>query len=382
MGKCRFAACGLAAFIFAAGLLSGGRQLTALADGASAASGASAADAPAVTAETAAVIDADTFQIYYQKDMHRQMYPASITKIMTGLLAVEDGRTDDVVTVPADVGKSQSRDYTNIALRPGEQLTQEQLLYTMFLASANDCAQVLAEHIGGSVDNFVSMMNYRARQLGATDTHFDNPNGLPDTNNVTSAYDMALIASQAVKLPELVRYFGAVSYTLQPTNMRNQPEQYTTLVKMLRPTTRYYYPGIIAAKSGWIVASGYTLVTAATRDGRTVVCVVMKSASNVSVMEDSEKLLDYAFSQPQATVARAVATNSLNVSISSGSVSASSRAAARHTRKAADTVSRFVTMLLLAVGAVAVLIAAVILMLRFRDRRRQKAADMDAADVS
>lgn len=377
MGKFKFAACGLAAFILAAGLLSGGRPWTVLAAGAPSASGTSTAGEPAVTAETAAVIDADTYQIYYQKDMHRQMYPASITKIMTGLLAVEDGRSDEVVTVPADVGKSQSRDYTNIALLPGEQLTQEQLLYTMFLASANDCAQVLAEHIGGNVDNFVSMMNYRARQLGATDTHFDNPNGLPDNNNVTSAYDMALIASQAVKLPELVRYFGAVSYTLQPTNMRKQPEQYTTLVKMLRPATRYYYPGIIAAKSGWIVASGYTLVTAATRDGRTAVCVVMKSADNVSVMEDSKKLLDYAFTQPQEAVSRTVAANSLNVSTPSGAISGSSRAAtAGHTRQDANTVSRFVTMLLLAVGAVAVLIAAVVLVLKLRDRRRQKAADM------
>ena len=373
MRKLRFAAGGLATFVIAAGMFTGGMQETVRAESVPSSS-ASDAGAPSVTAQTAAVMDADTYQIYYQKNMHQQMYPASITKIMTGLLTVENGRSDDTVTVPADVGKSQSRDYTNIALRPGEQLTQEQLLYTMFLASANDCAQVLAEHIGGSVDNFVSMMNYRARQLGAADTHFDNPNGLPDNNNVTSAYDMALIASQAVKLPELVRYFGAVSYTLSPTNMRNQPEQYTTLVKMLRPTSRYYYPGIVAAKSGWIVSSGYTLVTAATRNGRTVVCVVMKSADNVSVMKDSKALLDYAFFQPQAAVSRSGAANSLNVSAPSASASRpAGKAAAGFVRTDVRT-SGFVTILLMAAGIMAVLIVSVILMLRLRERRRHAVA--------
>lgn len=259
---------------------------------------------PQVTAETAVAMDADTGQIYYQKNMHQQMYPASITKIMTGLLTVERGKPGDTVTVQPDIGKSQSRDYTNIALQPGEQLTEEQLLYTMFLASANDSAQALAEQIGGSVGNFVAQMNARVKELGGTDTSFSNPNGLPDVNNKTSAHDMALIAAQAVKTDEL-KYFGAEHYTLPATNLRAKPETFTTLVKMLRHDSKYYYSDIIAAKSGWTVMSGYTLVTVAKRDNRTVVCVVMKSSDGVAVMTDSKTLLDYAFAQKQTVPEKA-----------------------------------------------------------------------------
>ena len=209
------------------------------------ASSPDAGDPPQITGEAAIVMDADTLQIYYQKNIHERLYPASITKILTGLIAAENTSPTDRVTVMPDVTKSQSKDYAHIALLPGENVSVDELMYTMFLASANDSAQVLAEHLGGTVDNFVRMMNYRARQLGCVDSSFSNPNGLPDVNNLTSAYDMALITKAAVNNPALMKYFGAYQYSLHATNMRNDSQVFTTLHKMMKKTV-YYDEDVIA----------------------------------------------------------------------------------------------------------------------------------------
>lgn len=355
----RFFAGALAAFV---GVCSLAPAIRVKAETASAASSQTAQ--PDVTAQTAAVMDADTGQVYYDKNMHQQMYPASITKIMTGLLAVERGKVSDVVTIQPDIGKSQSKEYTNIALQPGEQMTEDELLYTTFLASANDSAQALAEHIGGSVPDFINMMNARVKELGGTDTSFSNPNGLPDVNNKTSAHDMALIASQAVKLPELLKYFGAETYTLPATNKRAKAEQFTNLVKMLRHGSQYYYSGIIAAKSGWTVMSGWTLVTAAKRDGRTVVCVVMKSSDSATVMTDSQKLLDYAFTQKQIVPQK----SSANVRSEEAAQAAPTQEKGREA--AAPDSQTKTEMVLTALCAGAVLLMLAIVRWRTRARRR------------
>lgn len=288
---------------------------SALAEGSSIStqSSSSVGTAPQIDAQTAVLIDVDTMQILYDKDMHKQMYPASITKIMTGVLAAEMGKADDVVTVSQNVGKSQGKSVSCIGLEPGEQVTQDSLMYTMFLASANDSAYELAEHIGGTVDNFINLMNDRAQVIGATDTHFANPNGLPDKNNYTSAYDMALISREAVNNANVLKYFGAVSQTIPADNVLKSC-QYGTLVNMLRSDSRYYYPGIIAAKSGWIEMSGFTLVTAAKRNNRTLICVQMKGSSWDGVYKGSIDLFNYGFAQPvQPKVTAAINTLSSGI---------------------------------------------------------------------
>lgn len=258
---------------------------------------ASKAAEPSVTAQTAIVADANSGLIYYQKDMHKKMYPASITKIMTGLLAVEKGRGTDQITVTPEVQKGIFSGAQSIGLAVGERLTQEEALYTMFLRSANDSANALALHIGGTMQNFVGMMNARAKALGCTDTHFDNANGLPDKNNLTSAYDMALITQKAVHESLLMKYFGATAYSMPATNKR-KATTYSTLHKMMRNTV-YRYDGVVAGKTGWETMSGHTLVTVAKRDGRTLICVVMKSSSGYTVYKDTIALLDYSFALPQ-----------------------------------------------------------------------------------
>jgi len=254
---------------------------------------------PQITTEAAIVVDASTMQIYYEKNMHEKLYPASITKILTALVAVENSSADDLVTVPADVTKSQRSDYANIALKPGELVTQEALFNTMFIASANDSAQVIAENVGGTLDNFVKMMNYRARQAGCVDSSFSNSNGLPDVNNITSAYDMARITFEAIKNPSLMKYFSAKQYSLPPTNLRNDLQGFTTLHKMMKNTV-YYDKEVIAGKTGWESMSKNTLVTVAKRGTRTLICVQLRVDTSYTMYTEAKQLLEYGFAQPGA----------------------------------------------------------------------------------
>jgi D-alanyl-D-alanine carboxypeptidase len=325
---------------------------------------------PTIQAQTAIVIDVDTSQILYQKDMHRQMYPASITKIMTGLLAAESGHSDDVVTVSKNVGNSQGGSVSCIGLEPGEQITQDSLMYTMFLASANDSAYELAEHIGGTVDNFVSMMNERAQELGATDTHFANPNGLPDKNNYTSAYDMAFITRQAVYTPEEMKYFGAVRQTVPADNVMKAC-QYGTIVSMLRPDSMYYYQGILAAKSGWIVMSGFTLVTVAKRGDRTLICVQLNGDSWDSVYKGSTALFNYGFAQPEPPKNESAA-NALSASLSGNNKNHSNGKTVIN--KNVNKFNPVLTVIAIIAGSISCIVLIALMCLKFINKRKRRIA--------
>lgn len=284
---------------------------------------------PELESASGLVADADSGQIYFDKDMHARMYPASITKILTGLIAVENGNPSDVVTVPQDVEQAQGKSVANIALVPGDTITLEQLEYTMFLASANDSAIAIADHIGGSVNGFLDMMNRKAAALGATDSHFSTPNGLPDANNYTSAYDMTLIARAAVQNPTLMKYFSARTFTLPTSALRKKALSFATLHKMMKKTV-YYDADVIAGKTGWETMSGNTLVTVAKRNGRTLIAVVMKGADSAAIYGDTRGMLDYAFAQPANAGAPKLVSPSTSVKTFSPIVSAGTR----HTQKA------------------------------------------------
>lgn len=252
---------------------------------------------PILASATALVADADSGQIYFEKGMHTRMYPASITKILTGLVSVEHASPSDVVTVPQDVQQAQGSNVANIALVPGDTITLEQLEYTMFLASANDSAIAIADHIGGSVSGFVDMMNAKAAELGATDSHFSTPNGLPDPNNYTSAYDMALITRAAIQNPTLMQYLSAHTFTLPASALRKTAASFSTLHKMMKQTA-YYDADVVAGKTGWETMSGNTLVTVAKKNGRTLIAVTLDGSNSAAIYGDTRVLLDYAFAQP------------------------------------------------------------------------------------
>lgn len=254
----------------------------------------SALTPPSLYAKAAVLMDADTGQVIYGKSMHAKKYPASTTKLMTLLLAMEKGNPSDVVTINDECVKTVPRNTTHIALTQGEQVTLEQAEYAMMVESANDAANAVAIHLAGTIDDFAEMMNQRAAELGLNDTHFTNANGLPDDDHYTSTYDMALIAKEGLTYPEFRKLAGTHYYEIPPTNKQKGTRKLSNKQYMfcLNDT----YPGAFAGKTGWTEEAGNTLVTLAEQNGVTLICVVFKSNGAVDAeFKDSTALLDYGF---------------------------------------------------------------------------------------
>ena len=252
---------------------------------------------PAVEAESAILMDADTGVILYEKNIHTRQYPASITKIMTALLAQENCDMDEVITFSHTAVYTVERGSSNIGIDENETLTMEDALYALLLASANEVANGIAEHISGSVDAFAELMNDRAKELGCEDTHFINPHGLPNDNHYTSAYDMALIAKAFFSYENLSTISGTAFYHINATATQPDEIDLGNHNKMLPGTNRgsgYYYEGLVGGKTGYTDMARQTLVTCAERDGVRLICVVMKDESP-SQYKDSAALYDYGF---------------------------------------------------------------------------------------
>ena len=255
---------------------------------------ATAEDTLQLASQAAVLIDADTGTVLYEKNMHEQLYPASITKLMTALLATEALEPEQVLTVSQTAVKAVPRTSSHIGLMAGERLTVDQALYAIGMESANDAANVLAEAVGGSLEGFAEKMNEKARQLGANNTHFTNANGLPDGNHVTTAYDMALITAAALKQEGLANYFSTVTYTLSATNL-SSARSFNNKDRLL-PGGQYYYEGVLLAKTGWTTAAQGTFAAAVKKGDTTLVAVTLKSPLLEDKYKDTHKLLDYGFS--------------------------------------------------------------------------------------
>lgn len=240
--------------------------------------------------ESAIVMEVSTGTILYEKNMHDTHYPASITKIMTALLAIENCEMDEVVTVPPEAVYMEDKG-THIALDEGEQLTVEQCLYAIMLASANDAAYALAEHVGGTYENFIRMMNHKAKEIGCQNTNFTNPHGLPDENHITSAYDMALIAKAALQYDMFQTVSGSFYYEIPPTEHQKDLICMNNHHKMIGKT-EFHNEEVFAGKNGYTDAAGHTLVTCAKRDDMVIVCVVMQDQGEY-VYQDTLELLEY-----------------------------------------------------------------------------------------
>lgn len=256
---------------------------------------------PQIYAESAIVMEASTGAVLYNKDMDMRNYPASITKIMTALITLENCSLDETVTYSYYATHSIEAGSSSIGTTEGEELTVEESLYGLLLESANECGNGLAEHIAGSIDDFVDMMNEKAAELGCTNTHFVNPHGLHDDNHYTSAHDMALIMQAALQNEDFVRISGTDKYTMRATNKDDELTYMTNHHYMIGPykgITKYLDDTVIAGKTGGTTAAKNTLVTAAERNGMTLIVVTMRTASTgekgVPVFTDTALLLDYA----------------------------------------------------------------------------------------
>ena len=239
---------------------------------------------PAVSAQSAVVIDAASGKILYEKDAHTRRGMASTTKIMTALVALEQASTELLVTVdPRACGVEGSSVY----LFPNEKITMETLLYALMLQSANDAAAAIAYAVAGGIEPFADLMNRRADRMGLTATHFENPHGLDGETHYTTAYELALIASQAMEN----EVFAEIVSTVKKTVPLHNGEASRLLVNHNRLLREY--DDIIGVKTGYTKKCGRTLVSAAERDGVRLICVTLNDGNDWA---DHRALLDYGFS--------------------------------------------------------------------------------------
>ena len=266
---------------------------------------------PKIEGESAILVDMITGTVLYSKNADKVQYPASITKIMTALLAAEhlDMKGKLVMSESAAHGITIS-DSSSIYADTGEELTMEQAMMAVMLQSANEMTLALAEETSGSVKKFVELMNLKARLLGCTGTHFNNPNGLPDELHYTTASDMAKIARAAWFNPTFRKFATTAYYEIPPTNKFAETRYLLNHHKMMKGNTRAY-DGVLGGKTGYTDAAGNTLVTYARRGNLYLVSVVMKSVNGA--YSDTAALLDYGFNNFTRS---AVKTEPSEVSIS------------------------------------------------------------------
>ena len=251
---------------------------------------------PAIYAESGILVDLDTQEILYSKNIDKQLYPASITKVMTTLVAIESSSPEEPVTFSQHALDSIEWDSSNIGCRLNETLTMEQCWYAMMLNSANEVCCGVAEHISGSIEAFVEKMNQKAAELGCTNTHFSNPNGLPEQTHYTTAHDMALIANAAYQNETFRQVFSTRQYEIPPTPQYTETRYLYNHHKMMQPDTEYYYEGCLGGKTGYTETALNTLVTIASRNGKNLLCVTMRTQGR-QVYTDTASLFDYGFSQ-------------------------------------------------------------------------------------
>ncbi len=250
---------------------------------------------PVIESQAAVLMDGDTGEILYEKNGTEQHYPASITKLLTALVTVENSDLTDTVIFSHDAVYDVESDSGNpIQLEAGDKLTVEECLYAMILESSNQAANALAEHVAGSLEAFAFYMDAKQEELGCKNSTFVNPSGLNDPQQLTTAEDMALIARAVFAEPTLREICSAQEYTLPAT--LNNPEGYQLHVEhqlLDESSQEYDYEYAFAGKTGYTSAAGNTLVTSAEKDGRALIAVVMKSEQ--THYEDTIKLLEYGF---------------------------------------------------------------------------------------
>ena len=250
-----------------------------------------------IGAQAVLLMDADTKTVLYEKNGYEKHYPASITKLMTALLAIENLSPNDTITFSSEAVNSIEFGSNHLWMVEGEQITVDQALHGLMLESANEVANGLGEAVSGSIAGFARAMTERAKELGAQNTNFVNPNGLHNENHYTTPYDMALIASYLTKEDYFLQIMKDTKYQIPPTNKNTEPRYLAQQHPMINPVRRpeLFREDVIGGKTGYTNEARQTLVTMAKRGDTTLVAVVMQAEKN-TVYSDTNQLLDYGFS--------------------------------------------------------------------------------------
>ncbi len=249
---------------------------------------------PAIQAQAGIVMDMDTGAVLYSKNANDRNYPASITKIMTTMVALEHGNLNDKFTCGEEVLQIES-DSTHLWLEPGETLTLRQALFGVMLYSANDMANAVAVHIAGSVEAFADLMNEKAESLGCKNTHFVNPSGLHDDNHYTSAADMAKIARAAYRSAAFRTLCSTTYYTIPKTNKEDSERYLDNHHKILQKDSGYYQEWCTGGKTGYTMTAWNTLVTYGEKDGKRLVCVLLHENGPDKAYNETTTLMNYGF---------------------------------------------------------------------------------------
>lgn len=255
-----------------------------------------------IQAEAGIVIDADSGAVLFGQKIHVSSPPASITKLLTALVVLEHCQLDETITISEEALANVEPDSGDkMYLVAGDTMTVEDALHALILVSANQVANALAEHAAGSMSDFVELMNQKVAELGCTNTHFDNPSGLNGDTQYVSAYDMSLIARAAFANEDLLRISSTVNYRTAPT--ANNPDGRSLrhehrFLYVTDPNSVNYYPYAVAGKTGYLLKAGNTLVTYAEKEGRHLICVILKG-SYESYFQDTKTLLEFGFNSFQ-----------------------------------------------------------------------------------
>lgn len=250
--------------------------------------------------EAGIVMDMDSGAVLFAQNIHVQEYPASITKLLTGLVVVENASMDDQVTFSHDaVYNVEDGSGNKLQLEEGDVLSVKDCLYVMLLQSSNQAANALAEHVAGSREAFADMMNEKAASLGCRESHFVNPSGLNDPEQLTSAYDMAQIGAAVFNNQTLLEICSSTSATLPPTINNPNGRTYSMEHKLVvtdNSDDENYYPSAVAGKTGYTSLAGQTLVTYAEQNGRRQVAVTLKSTQRTHY-SDTKTILEFGFAR-------------------------------------------------------------------------------------
>lgn len=250
---------------------------------------------PAIGAQAAILMDANTGSILYAKNIHEQLYPASITKLLTTYIAMKECELDEMVTFSEDAVHSiKWWEDANMGVYPGSILPMEEVLYGILVGSANEAAYAVAEHISGNLENFSFLMNKTAKELGCKNSNFVTPNGIHDENHYTTAYDIALIAKAFFADDTLAKMSSTPRFDVPVTETQTREGIILNAKSLLLPGKAYAYEPLIGTKTGYTDYARQTLVSCAEKNGMKLICVIMKEEAPAQYT-DTIELFNYGF---------------------------------------------------------------------------------------
>ena len=252
---------------------------------------------PQFGAESAILMEANTGAVLYAKNINEKLYPASVTKILTALIASENCKLDENVSFTNDAVHSINwKEDANMGINAGDQITMEQCLYGLLVGSANEAAYAIAEHISGpgNISGFAELMNKKAKELGCTNSNFVTPNGIHDENHYTSAHDLALIGQAFFSNELLSKMSSTTSYHIPQTSTQPREDMIVWAKSKLLPGKEYAYDNLVGTKTGFTSEARQTLVSCAEKNGLKLICVIMKEETP-NQFTDTIELFDYGF---------------------------------------------------------------------------------------